>query len=611
MKQSIARRPLDLIPMESPRTLAGLFRERAARTPEAIAYRQFNEKLGEWQSYTWRTMERRVARCQAALDAEDLESGDRVAIALPNSTEWVCFDQASLALGLVVVPLYITDSPENVSYILADSGARVLVVDTPDRWEALSPKRDSLPNLKRVVSLTALTGAKPGDDVLRHVDDWLPADATLMPDQVQDPEALATLVYTSGTTGRPKGVMLTHRNILWDVEAVAKRVPTYPGDVFLSFLPLAHAFERTAGYYLPMMAGSEVAYARSIDKLREDLLVIKPTVLLSVPRIYERVYLRLQDRLAGKALARRLFNLTVAVGWRRFKASQGLVSPPGFWYRLLWAVLRRLVANKVLARLGGRIRVAVSGGAPLSENLARIFIGLGLPLTEGYGLTEAAPVVSGNLPEDSIAGSVGKPLPGIEVRLAENNELLVRSPAVMQGYWRRPEDTRAAVTQEGWLHTGDLAEIDDDNIYLKGRLKEILVTATGEKVPPADMEMTLAMDPLIEQAMAIGDRRPYVAALLVLNRQAWAELATELDLDPDAPSSLTNPLAVDSVLARVKGLLRHFPGYAQVQAVSLTLETWTIDNGLLTPTMKLKRGELLERFTDQVDGLYRGHETPA
>ena len=223
MKQAIAQGTLDLIPMKPARTLAGLFRERVSRTPAAVAYRQFNEKLGEWQSYTWRTMQGRVARFKAALDAEAMEPGDRVAIALPNSTEWVCFDQAALALGLVVVPLYATDTPENVSYILADSGARVLLVDTAQRWQALSPHRESLPNLKRVVSLTALEQGKPGGDLLRPLDDWLPADVVPIPDRVDDPQALATLVYTSGTTGRPKGVMLSHGNILWNTEAVARR----------------------------------------------------------------------------------------------------------------------------------------------------------------------------------------------------------------------------------------------------------------------------------------------------------------------------------------------------------------------------------------------------
>ena len=359
-----------------------------------------------------------------------------------------------------------------------------------------------------------------------------------------------------------------------------------------------------------MLAGSQVAYARSIEQLREDLPVIRPTVFLSVPRVYERVYLRLQDKMAKSPLARQLFELTVDVGWQRFQAAQGRTPPLKLHRRALWAILRRLVASKVLARLGGRMRVAVSGGAPLSENLARFFIGLGLPLVEGYGLTEASPVVSGNPPQQSIAGSVGTPLSEVEVRLAKNGELLVKSPGVMQGYWKRPEDTRQTVNGEGWLHTGDLADIRESNIYLKGRLKEILVTSTGENVPPADMEMKLTMDPLIDQAMVIGERRPYVAALLVLNQEGWRHLASELGLDPETPSSFMDLKVVDAVLDRVRTLLQGFPGFAQVRTVHLTLEPWTIENGLLTPTMKVKRNELLVRFAHEIEELYRGHETP-
>jgi long-chain acyl-CoA synthetase len=309
-------------------------------------------------------------------------------------------------------------------------------------------------------------------------------------------------------------------------------------------------------------------------------------------------------------MQRRIFEIAVAIGWRRFEATQGRGPRPGTLARLLWSLLEPRVARPVLERLGGRIRVAVSGGAPLSPTVARTFIGLGLPLTEGYGLTEAAPVVSGDAPEDCIPGSVGRALPGIDVTLSPQGELLVRAPSLMTGYWGYPEATREAIDGEGWLHTGDLAEIADGAIRIHGRLKEILVTSSGEKVPPTDMEMALTLDPLFDQALVLGEGRPYLAALLVLNPEVWRQVATELRLDPEDPSALANGTAVRHALGHVRERLRGFPGYAQVRTVHLLLDPWTIENGLLTPTLKLKRERLETRFAAAIHGLYRHKTVP-
>ena len=265
------------------------------------------------------------------------------------------------------------------------------------------------------------------------------------------------------------------------------------------------------------------------------------------------------------------------------------------------------MAEKILARLGGRLRVAVTGAAPLSEKVARFFIGLGFPLVEGYGLTEAGPVVSGNSLEINTPGSVGRPLPGIEVATTEEGELLVRSAGVMLGYWQREDATHEVIDAEGWLHTGDLAEIQDDPIFIRGRIKDILVTSTGEKVAPADMEMTITLDPLFEQAMVIGEGKPFISALLVLKPTAWEELAAELGLDAQDVNSLRSSKANEAILARLATLLDMFPGYAQIHAVYLTCKPWSIENGLLTPTMKIKRKELEKRFALEISELYRGH----
>src|SRR3990172_5721573 len=533
---------IDTIPCEQAGTLSALLRQRILRTPTGAAYLQFDPAQQAWRRYTWSEIGALLSGWQKALTRENLAVGERVAILLNNSVEWVCFDQAALSLGLAVVPLYTSDNPENIAYILADSGARLLLVGSDEQWRTLALRRATFPALRKVLCVRGAPLAAAGDIAVARVDDWLapapPQVAGARPDvaefdRITDPNALATIVYTSGTTGRPKGVMLSHRNILWNAEAVLKIVRGYREDFYLSFLPLSHAF------------------ARSIDDLPADLLTIRPMVLIAVPRIFERVYAAVQTQLRRKsALARRLFDWTVNIGWRRFEAMQGR-GTIAIWERLAWPLLRRLVADKILSRLGGRIRLAISGGAPLYPNVSRCFIGLGLPLLQGYGLTEAAPVVAANRLEDNLPASVGTPLPGVEVKIGANDELLVRAPGVMLGYWNRPDDTSAAIDTGGWLHTGDQVQIENRRIFISGRLKEILVTSTGEKVPPADLEMAIDEDPLFDQSMIVGEGKPYLAALLVLNRSAWKELASGLSLNADDPAALRAPVAIEATLERV------------------------------------------------------------
>ncbi len=603
-KVSIPQR--DIVGCDLARTLPGLFRLRAQRTPDAVGYRQ--HEGGIWRDYTWSDMARLVARWQKGLAREGLQPGDRVALSLRNGVDWVCLDQAALGLGLVPVPLYTTDSPDNTAHILADSGARLLLLDSDRRWSELAAQRSAFPELRRVICLAREAPSR--DEAVRYLDDWLPREAAELQDRVQDPDALATIVYTSGTTGPSKGVMQSHRGILWTAEAVLRRIPAWPSDSFLSFLPLAHSFERTVGYYLPMMAGCRICYARAVELLREDLASERPTVLLAVPRVYDKIYLAIQTRLGERGLKRRLFEKTVDLGWRRFLAGQRRGPLLGLSDRIVGSVLRRLIARPVLAKLGGRLRVAVSGGAPLSPVVARFFIGLGLPLTEGYGLTEASPVLSNTEPEDCVPGSVGRPLPGLQIRIGPQGELFAHTPGRMLGYWGQSKASALAIDGDGWLHTGDVAEIRDDYIYIRGRLKEILVTSTGEKVPPGEMEMALTMDPLFDQAMVLGEGRPFLAALLVLEPTAWATLAPGLGLDPSNPGALREPAAIKAALTRVRDRLKPFPGFAQVRAVHLSLEPWTVDNGLITPTMKARRDRLEVRFADEIHRIYAHREVP-
>jgi len=595
----------DKIPAETAGTLAGLFRERLRRTPAAIAYRQYNDATGRWEDSTWSDMARQIARWQAAFADDGLHPGDRVAILMRNCREWVIFDQAALGSGLVVVPLYMDDRPENTAYILNDAGARLLYLRGAEQWTRLLTVHHELGALSRILTQEPVT-VPGGESRVRTVAEWLPDRAAELLANDSEPGQLATIVYTSGTTGRPKGVMLSHRNILANADSGLDYVAMYREDLLLSFLPLSHTFERTVGYYAPMMTGATVAYARSIPLLAEDLLTLRPTVLISVPRIYERVYNRIMAGLAEKPpLAAWLFRLAVETGWRRFLRRQGRTG----WHPmlLLWPLLDRLVAGKIMARLGGRLRLAAAGGAPLPPEIARVFIGLGLNLLQGYGLTETSPIIACNTAGDNEPASVGIPLGNVEVRIGENDELLTRGPCVMLGYWNRPEATREIIDDENWLHTGDQVRIERNHIFITGRLKEIIVLANGEKVPPADMEMAIALDPLIEQVMVLGDSRPYLSAVIVLNPHQWQTLAGTLKLDPVDPAALKSEVLEQAVIARLSGLLAEFPGYAQLRRAACTLELWTIDNGLITPTMKLKRDRIMARFAGEIAVMYAGH----
>ena len=595
----------DVIATETAKTLDGLFQERVRRSAAAVAYRNFEEP-GGWKDYTWGDVEKLVARWQAGFEADDLQPGDRVAIMLRNSVNWVVFDQAAMGLDLVTVPLYTSDRPDNIAYILRDSGAKALVLENAEQWAGFHEVQDQLVGLKRVLCVNPMTG--PSSDArLKSLADWLPKTANAVRHINQDNTKLTSIIYTSGTTGKPKGVMLSHRNMLENASAALKCFEVTTGDLFLSFLPMSHTLERTAGCYLTMMAGARVAYARSIALLGEDLVAVRPTIMISVPRIYERVYGSIKTRLAeGPAFRKKLFEFAVAVGWARFEHGQGRGPwKPSF---LLWPILDRLVAGKVMARLGGRLRAAVSGGAALAPDIAKLFVGLGLPILQGYGLTETSPVVSTNTLDDNIPSSIGKPVPGVQVKLGERDALLVKGPNVMLGYWNLPDATKAMFTADGWLNTGDIARFDEaGHIYITGRLKEIIVMSNGEKIPPVDMEAAILQDNLFEQVMVMGEGRPYLTAFVVINKDQWAKAAGGSGVACDVDGIMQNEAAQKIVLERVQRQIKSFPGYAKIHRVAVCAEPWTVENGLLTPTMKLKRAKVMESHKNEFEELYAGH----
>jgi long-chain acyl-CoA synthetase len=550
--------------------LALLFTRHLAR-PETILYRHATET--GWRDVAAGELGRDVARWQAAFRREGLVAGDRVALAARNGPAWVAIDIAALGLGLVVVPLYVDDNPENVAWCVTNAEARLVLVDTARLARGLAEHASAAP-VPRLVVLRS-------DEALA-ADDGAVAAAEFLPSESGDVEVaplpddmLATICYTSGTVGRPKGVMLSHGNILANVAACRETGMARPTDTFLSILPLSHMFERTGGYYLPLAIGAKVVYARGVAQLADDLAAEAPTAMFAVPRLFERFAARIDSSLAGSRLKRRLFDACVARG---YAMARGHASP---LERLAATMLRAVVAKPILARFGGRLRLVVVGGAALDPALARTFIGLGLPLLQGYGLTEAAPVIAVNRDGDNDPESVGPPLQGIEVRLAEGGALEVRGPNVMRGYWRNEEATRAAIDADGWLATGDVAELRGGKLYIRGRVKDILVLSNGEKLPPQDAELAILRDPVFEQAMLVGEGRPFPVLLAV-----------------------TQETDEKALVKRANDQLSAFPRWVRVRRVIATREPWDIASGLMTPTLKLKRPLVAKRFAREIDAAY-------
>jgi len=520
--------------------------------------------------------------------------GDRVGVLGHNCIEWLLADFAILHVGAVTVPAYFTDPSEAVQYVFRDAGCRHVLVEPGEQQAKLSGLEISATPLFSDTGVSLAAISKDSG--------WDGRPDTLLPDK----KALATLIYTSGTTGRPKGVMLTHENLLADIAAGLGAVPVFPTDVFLSFLPVSHAFERTVGHFLAVASGSRIAYAEDVTTLMRDMPEVQPTIVLSVPRLYEKIYAGVQEKLQQTVKIRRwLFNRAQAVGIERFeRAQQGKSLSMG--HRIIWELLDRLAHTRLRARLGGRLRLFISGGAALSPDIARFLLAAGITVLPGYGLTEAAPVLAVNREQRIRPETVGQALPGVELRLADDGELLARGNMIMQGYWRQPEATAVALDSDGWLHTGDIAEIDAEGfIRIIDRKKEIIVLSNGENVPPALVEMQLQLHlPVIAQTMVVGDGRPHITALIVPDEAGLAK-AWRVHSGHSLPENWRQDAEVrDWFQQQIDDALRNLPGFMHVTHFCFVTEPWTQDNGLLTPTLKVKRERILARYAREVERMY-------
>ncbi|VAX01692.1 Long-chain-fatty-acid--CoA ligase [hydrothermal vent metagenome] len=598
---------IDYISADTAQTLDGLFRARVQQSSNKIAYRRYLRDAKLWQDLTWSEMAEIVAHWQHSIESLELKAGDKIAILLRNCPEWVAIEHAALGLGLVVVPLYVDDRPDNAAYILQNADIKALFVQEVSKWQQIKEAEPScIANIKGVIVIDdnpSFITTDPDDNIIFYANNWLSKEPAELQQRQGKPDDLATIVYTSGTTGKPKGVMLSHRNILFDAEAALKTFDLKPDQLFLSFLPLSHMFERTVGYYIPMMCDGVVAYSRSIQSLADDMITLKPNVLVAVPRIFERIYDKIYQNLKKQSPVKRmLFNRTIAIGWHRFLMQQGKVG----WKpsQALWPMLNKLVACKLRQRLGGELALIASGGAALPPTVAKVFISMGLNIIQGYGLTETSPIISGNTAEKNDPSSVGMPLPGIKISTDDNNQLLVKSPANMLGYWNNETATNEIINPDGWLQTGDIVKIENEHIYITGRSKDILVLSNGEKVPPSDMESAITIHPYFEQALIIGEGRSYLSALIVLNPDTIKELAQKFKIDEKSSDDFQSRTVQSLLLKQISLQLRDFPGYAKIRRITVLLEPWTIDNGMMTPTLKIKRAIVLNNFDSQITAMY-------
>jgi len=558
--------------------------------------------------YTYGDVLAVVKQVAAALEGRGIIRGDRVAILSENRPEWAMTDYGCLCAGVLDVPIYATLTPSQVAYLLRDSGARIVFASDGEQMQKALDAVAEIGGDASVVVFDPPSVLPAGvvswqaflDSGRTRADSWSDEDFRAAAQRAQ-PDDTATLLYTSGTTGDPKGVMLSHNNVASNVRAADMVFDISDADNTVSFLPLSHILQRMVDY-LFFWLGCRIAYPRSVKTLVDDLKVIKPTVVVSVPRIYEKVYNSVMD---VHGLKKALVGWAVGVADRAADVRLRGGEPRGL-LALQYSIADKLVFSKVKAAVGGRVRFFVSGGGPLAPLLNRFFYSIGLTILEGYGLTETSPVTNVNTMQDFRIGTVGKPLPSTEVRIAEDGEILVRGPQVMKGYYQNPDATAQCIDEEGWLATGDIGEIDGDGfLTITDRKKDLIVTAGGKNVAPQPIENLLKTNPLVEQAIMIGDRRRYCVMLIVPAfgpLETWAKGAgiqwsTHEELVAD-------PRVVDHVRAEAMGMLGHLASFETPKKFALLPEELTEENGFLTPSLKVKRRVVDERFEDLIDGLY-------
>ncbi len=578
--------------------------ERAARSGGDRPF-LWRREAGAWRERSWRAVHEQARALARCLAAHGIRPGDRVAIVAENRPEWCVADLAALALGAVTVPAYTTWTAEDLAYVLEHADARAVVIGGGPIPGRIAPTLAAARELRLVVAIEAPPALAAGPPVLG----WAAALAAGEAEGGEPPGAaagrrdLACFIYTSGTGGRPKGVMLSHASIMANIEGAWDLLEEVGlgDDAFLSFLPLSHAYEHTAGLHLPIAMGARIWYAEGVERLAADLLEARPTIFTCVPRLLEVLRQRILASVARQGgLRARLFELALALGRRRLERD-GRLDPAR---ALLDRVLDPLVRAKVRARFGGRLKAMVSGGAPLSPEVGRFFLALGVPLLQGYGQTEAGPVISANRPRRNRVETVGPPLRGVEVEIALDGEIKVRGALVMDGYHKDPAATAAAI-RDGWLHTGDVGVLDPDGyLRITDRKKDIIVLSGGDNVAPQRIEGVLGLEPEIAQVVVFGDGKPHLVALVVPSRELLEEAAARGGATPGGFDPARDPTLRSRIETAVGRANAKLSPLERVRRVEILAEPFTIENGLMTPTLKLRRARIYAAHGASLERLY-------
>ncbi len=575
----------------------------------AVSYKRDKKFI----TLSYERLYQRVMMAARGLKKTGLQPGAKVAVLSENRTGWVIADLAIQSVRGTTVPIYATNTAEQVAYVISHSGSELVFVSNRNQYEKLLEVREQLPNLKQVVSFDRFLGVPE-----------LPLISLYQLSEISHPlteeerdaieqeiteikrEDLATIIYTSGTTGVPKGVMLTQANFLFDAHyGVEKLGGMQSVETFLSFLPLSHVLERTAGYYAPLMFGSHIAFAESVDKVVENIVEVRPTMMVSVPRLFEKIYSRIYENVhLMNPVKRKLFHKAVDIG-RKYVYQKYVERKPTGLLGMKYRLMDQLVFKKIRQRFGGRLRLCISGGAPLDKKINEFLWIIGIPTCEGYGLTETSPAVTLNSFQNIRFGSVGQLLHQTEAKLADDGELLLKGPQVMTGYYK-DQDATNEVLHNGWLKTGDIAKIDDDGyVYIVDRKKEIIITAGGKNIAPQPIENELKLDKYISQAFVYGDRQPYLVALVTPNLERLIEIAHQehlsyIDLEDLAAHEKVHALYAE----RIEAVNANLPPYETIKKFSIVAHEFSIEGGELTPTLKLKRKIIHEKYKDRIDALY-------
>jgi len=581
------------------------------KIPEKVAYKY--KKDGKWISVTFKEAQERVEQVAAALFSFGINKGDKVAIMSPNRIEWAYTDYAVVSIGAILVPIYPTLLAEQALYILNDSESKIVIISDAEQADKIYSIKDKLNHTSNFYFIDGNEIEKTGQ--WKSFDALYEQGKSILHDQnnfvknilnTVELDSVATIIYTSGTTGEPKGAILTHKNFLSNIESAAKIFTFFEDDILLSFLPLSHIFERMAGHYQAIYHGLPVAYAESVDQVPQNLLEIKPTLIISVPRLYEKIYAKILENVeVSSVLKRKIFYWSIKTGKkyiRKIMYHEKIPSMLKFKRNLAF----KLVFKKLSDKLGGKIRLMVSGGAPLSAEIAEFFGAAGLYILEGYGLTETSPAIAINQLDNFRYGTVGSILPGVEVKIAEDGEILSRGDHIMLGYFKKEADTKEAIDENGWFHTGDIGIINDDGfLVITDRKKNILVTSGGKNIAPQPIENKLISSKYIEQAVVIGDRRNYCTAVIVVAKEQIIQWMNENKVEKADIKGINNNNQVHELIrTEIDKHSTNLASFETIKDFYLTTEVFTIENDMLTPTLKIKRKIVVEKYKDEIDKLY-------